>query len=143
MTIFRKISAVIALGVLSACNSGDVADKHAITFEKPITGTPPTPSEAEEALRQFLIVNYPDGAAAKDVSLGPIRNASLLLPFPELYYFSCVQYTAKNQYGTYMPPTQILVAFTNPRNEGWFIPFSREPGRGAYNQYCWNQPHSS
>lgn len=66
MKIVKTILAMsLSTGLLSACNSGDVADKHPITFEKPITGTPPTAAEAEQALRQFLINNYPDGAAAR------------------------------------------------------------------------------
>lgn len=140
----KLIAALAAALTLGACvNDGTVADKHVITFERSLPDVHPSKAELEEGLRSWIIQNFADGAAAKDISLGPVRYAKLLIPFPDTDFFSCVQYTAKNQYGTFIPPVRQLTAFRNyDDGRGYVVSLVKLPGTGAYDQYCISQPHS-
>lgn len=137
------IAAVATALSLAACvNDGTVADKHAITFEEQLPAAHPTQAQLETGLRQWIIERYADGASVRDVTLGPVRYARLLIPFPDRDFFSCVQFTAKNQYGTYMPPTRLLVMFRDyDKNGNYRVGIAKQPGTGAYDQYCLSQSH--
>lgn len=137
------LAAIAAAFTLSACvNDGTVADKHAITFEEQLPAAHPSQAQLDAGLRRWIIEHYADGASARDISLGPVRYARLLIPFPDRDFFSCVQFTAKNQYGTYMPPSRLLLAFRDYNDgQGYKVSLAKQPGTGAYDQYCTGQSH--
>ncbi len=129
--------------LLSGClNDGTVPDTHLITFEKPKPDGGPTQLQALSSLKTWLLYNVPDGAAAKDVSVGPVRYAAILFPFPEKDFFVCGRYTAKNDFGTYLPPQDVLMITRvyNP-SEGWKASLVKPNTDAAYRQYCIGQPH--
>ncbi len=131
----------VALTLAGCMNEGNVADKHPITFEKPKPAGGPTQAQAEAALRNWLVASVPDGTSAKDVSVGPVRYAAILIPYP-YDYFACARFTAKNRYGTYMPPRNVLYTMrVYDQAEGWRLSLLKNPGDGAYDQYCISQPH--
>lgn len=141
----KKLFAATAIATaLAGCmNDGTVADQHAITFEEQVPAGGPTQAQALAALERWIVATYPDGAAARDVSVGPVRYAKVILIPPQSDFFVCVQFTAKNDYGTYMPPERALMTMRvyDPA-EGWKASLVKWPEDGAYRQYCINQPHS-
>ena len=140
--ILTAASLTIAMAVSGCMNEGNVPDKHAITFEKPKPAGGPSQAQAKQALENWLVQSVPDGATAKDVSVGPIRYAALFSPFPEKDFFACARYTAKNQYGTYMPPQNIIFAMrVYEPAEGWKVSYLKFPDDSNYRQYCIGQPH--
>lgn len=143
----RKIKVLTAAGLavamLAGCmNDGTVADQHAVTFERAAPTDGPTTAQARAALDRWLIANVPDGAAARDVSVGPVRYAKIILFPPQDDFFVCATFTAKNAFGTYMPPEVILMTMRvyNPA-EGWSASLIKTPVDGAYRQYCSGQSH--
>ena len=143
----RTIKAITAAGIaatlLAGCmNDGTVADQHAVTFESAAPSGGPTQAQARAALDRWLIANVPDGANARDVSVGPVRYAKVILIPPQDDFFVCATFTAKNQFGTYMPPEIILMTMRvyNPA-EGWAASLIKTPVDGAYRQYCSGQSH--
>lgn len=118
-------------------------DKHAITFEKPVPAGGPSKSQSMAALRQWLVANVPEGDIAKDVSVGPVRYAAVLWPFPEKDFFVCARFTAKNRFGTYEPPQNALMTMRvyDPA-KGWEPALVKGVEHDAYRQYCISQPHA-
>ena len=144
MNLSKSILAVGAAALLlSGCiNQGDVADQHPFTFEQPKPAGGPTQGQAMRALQTWLVANVPDGSTAKDVSIGPIRYAALFFPFTEQDYFAFARFTAKNKFGTYTPPQDILFSMRvyNPA-DGWQVSLLKRPNDAAYRQYCIGQSH--
>jgi hypothetical protein len=95
------------------------------------------------ALRQWLVANVPEGDTAKNVSVGPVRYAAILFPFPEKDFFVCARFTAKNRFGTYEPPQNALMTMRvyDPA-KGWEPSLVKGPQDAAYRQYCISQPHA-
>jgi hypothetical protein len=139
-----SLIAVVAASLLSGCvNDGSVPDKHPITFEQAVPAGGPSQSVAKQVLSEWLVNNYPDGGSAKDVSVGPVRFARVLYPFPDQDYFTCAVFTAKNKYGTYMPPEYVIMTMRIYKAEdGWKPALVKPNAYSAYRQYCINQPHS-
>lgn len=133
----------LAVAGLSACmNDGTVADQHPVTFEQEVPPGGPSEAQALEALRHWLVGSVPDGASARDVSVGPVRYATIITIPPQRDYFVCAEFTAKNEFGTYMPPERVLMTMRvyNPA-EGWRTSLIKRPEDGAYRQYCIGQTH--
>ena len=133
------LSAALAL---AGCNDGTVPDKHLITFERPKPDGGPTQEQALAALKTWLVHSVPDGPTAKGVTVGPVRYAAILFPFPEKDFFVCGRYTAKNKFGTYLPPQDIIMTMRvyNPA-DGWKASLVKQNTEAAYRQYCMGQPH--
>jgi len=143
MNIRLTIAAVCALTLAGCLNDGTVADQHVITFEKPLPASHPSHGTLESATRTWVNNTFPDGGSVKNLSIGPVRYARILIPFPDTDFFTCAQFTAKNQYGTYMPPIQTLLTYRNYNDgRGFVVALAKEPGAGAYDQYCISQPHN-
>ena len=144
MKLKHFLPAIFAATALSGClNDGSVPDKHAITFEKPVPAGGPSKAQSMAALRQWLVANVPEGDAAKDVSVGPVRYAAVLWPFPEKDFFVCARFTAKNRFGTYEPPQNALMTMRvyDPA-KGWEPALVKGVEHDAYRQYCISQPHA-
>ena len=141
--MLSSLLAGVAAIILSGClNQGNVADKHPITFETPKPAGGPTQEQALHALKTWLTNHVPDGASAKDVSVGPVRYAALLFPFPEKDFFVCARFTAKNRFGTYLPPQDVIMSMRIYKAaEGYTSSLVRLPDHVAYRQYCIGQPH--
>ena len=141
-----KLALPIAMAAfaLSGClNDGSVPDKHAITFEKPVPEGGPSQVQALAALRGWLVANTPEGDTAKGLSVGPVRYAAVLWPFPEKDFFVCARFTAKNQYGIYQPPENaIMTVRVYDAAKGWQTALLKGPEHDAYRQYCISQPHA-
>lgn len=144
--MFKKPIAAVLLAVsaLAGCiNDGTVADKHPITFEKPNPGGGPSKAQSEAALRSWLVANVPEGDTAKNISVGPVRYAAILWPFPEKDFFVCARYTAKNQYGTFEPPRNVLMTMrVYDASKGWQTALVKDETFDGYRQYCIGQPHA-
>ena len=144
MNLFPSFAVTgLAALFLSGCiNQGDVPDKHAITFEQPKPAGGPDQAQARRALQNWLVANVPDGSTAKDITIGPIRYAALVLPFPERDFFACARFTAKNQFGTYTPPQSVLFSMrVYKAAEGWQVALMKSSDDADYRQYCIGQPH--
>lgn len=144
MKLKHIIPAIVAATALSGClNDGSVPDKHAITFEKPVPAGGPSKAQSMAALQQWLVANVYDGSTAKDVSVGPVRYAAILFPFPEKDFFVCARFTAKNRFGTYEPPRNALMTMrVYDQAKGWEPSLVKDVGDAAYRQYCISQPHA-
>ena len=135
---------ICAALALSGCiNEGNVPDQHPITFEKPKPAGGPSPAQARQALQNWLVANVPDGSSVKDISIGPIRYAQLFVPFGfETDYFACARYTAKNQFGTYTPPRDVIFGMrVYEASKGWEVMYHKTAENENYRQYCIGQPH--
>ncbi|WP_171182153.1 hypothetical protein [Ruegeria sp. HKCCD8929] len=142
MTIKRSFVVLVAAASLAACNDGTVPDKHAITFESQVPAGGPSRVQAEAALKRWLLHNVPDGPSARDITVGPVRYASVLFPFPEKDYFVCARFTAKNRFGTYEPPQEVIMTTrVYEPAEGWAPSLVKGRRDASYRQYCIGQPH--
>ena len=129
-----------ALLPLAACinpNDGTIADKHPITFEKPLPAGAPSQEVLKAALILEFAQSFHEGATIKDVWVGPVRYAKILLPWPYVDYFTCATYTQKNRYGSYMAPTHALFTYRDYSDgRGWRPSIQKDEDTGAWEQYC-------
>ena len=140
MNIAKKILLGGALLSMAGCinpNDGSIADKHPITFEKPVPAGAPSQETLKAALIKNFAERYHEGATIKDVWVGPVRWAKILIPWSGFDYFTCAQYTQKNQYGSYMRPTRALFTYRDYKDGRGFVPsIEKDEDSGAWEQYC-------
>lgn len=130
----------IALGLGACVNDGTVADKHPITFEKPLPAMHPSSSEISSAVVNWQQANFYEASAILGSTFGPVRYAALIIPSPKKDFFVCARFTAKNQYGTYTPPQSWLLLLRD-YGQGLSVGLAKQPGSGQYDQYCVSQDH--